>query len=145
MQKKNESGKSSILEALEDFNINRNISDSAIPTKDKNLKPEITIDFDLTTEEVNDYFKKSGVDKIVNKGLNIQVTKKFPNSYTVNEENYDFLGINKESDEPEQAELKKNRIKTTYQQPPLHKQFLAQRNVKKFPFRNVKIFPLKIL
>jgi AAA15 family ATPase/GTPase len=38
---KNESGKSSILEALADFNSKNAISENAIPIKDKNNLPEI--------------------------------------------------------------------------------------------------------
>ncbi|MDP3103836.1 MAG: AAA family ATPase [Candidatus Methanoperedens sp.] len=50
---KNESGKSSILEALEDFDNEKEIRKSAIPIHDESHKPEIIITFHVEKNIVN--------------------------------------------------------------------------------------------
>ena len=55
---KNESGKSSILEALEDFDTEKQINQDAIRIQDDALKPEITLTFSVDTQTLNEIHEK---------------------------------------------------------------------------------------
>ncbi len=55
---KNESGKTSILEALADFNIDKNISDKAKPIGRDDALPEINITFIMSSLEVENFLQK---------------------------------------------------------------------------------------
>ena len=57
---KNESGKTTILEALEDFHENKEIRQDAQPIN-SNLHPEIIITFRLTSDEVDEIYKEAGL------------------------------------------------------------------------------------
>ena len=58
---KNESGKTAILEALEDFNTDKNIREEAIPIYDKKLKPQIELTVKLNKKDLNKIGEKFGV------------------------------------------------------------------------------------
>lgn len=86
---KNEAGKSSLLEALEDFNTNKPIREQAKPLDQESSTPEITIKFEFSKDELNiafdslritsdfvDAFKGS-----LSEPETISITKKYPNSY----------------------------------------------------------------
>ncbi len=72
---KNESGKTSILEALEDFHEDRTIRESAEQI-DGSEKPEVMVTFDLTKEELNQIYTKAGVDIVATNGVEITLHKK---------------------------------------------------------------------
>jgi len=79
---KNEAGKTAILEALEDFNINKNIRDEGIPIADKEAKPEITITFLLEKKDLKKLEDNFNV-KIKNEDIKIIITKKYRNNYEI--------------------------------------------------------------
>jgi len=84
---KNESGKTSILEALEDFDTQKKIRKGAIPIKDPSLKPEISISFILDEEYSNEILLELGLNigfKI--SSLKFEITKKYPQKYTLDPE-----------------------------------------------------------
>ena len=55
---KNESGKTAILEALEDFNIDKKIRKDAIPIWSESLKPEISIFLRVERNELDEFLNK---------------------------------------------------------------------------------------
>lgn len=80
---KNESGKSSILEALNDFSLNTKISDKAIRIEDDQSRPEIEITFKVDRIEISKILEKS---KILFKGnppdsIDLTFTKRYPDQY----------------------------------------------------------------
>jgi predicted ATP-dependent endonuclease of OLD family len=80
---KNESGKTSILEALENFNTDAAIPSSAKPISQNEILPKIVITLVLTSDELNQYYKTIGVEKQVANELEVTITKSFPNLYVV--------------------------------------------------------------
>jgi predicted ATP-dependent endonuclease of OLD family len=54
---KNESGKTSILEALNDFNLYTPMKDEVVPVQDDSAVPEISITFEASKEEIDQYYK----------------------------------------------------------------------------------------
>ena len=81
---KNESGKSSLLEALEDFNADRPIREKSIPIQDESLKPEITVWLRLSPDELNATLEAIGLDKIIGiSDIEICVTKSYPQEFAV--------------------------------------------------------------
>lgn len=91
---KNEAGKTSILEALENFNFNKNINEEAKPIWDEKVVPEIKIEIEL------DKSAKKEIEENIGFKLNetkVCISKKFPNHYTIS--NLDnILNIKKETD-----------------------------------------------
>ena len=73
---KNESGKSSVLEALEDFHQDRTIREEAKPIEGEGV-PEVSISFLVPDSTINEVFKTAGSDKIVSKESLITLSKKF--------------------------------------------------------------------
>ena len=61
---KNESGKTAILEALQDFNIEREIREEAIPLNSRDAIPEIDITFEINKAELTELFKSIGIKKL---------------------------------------------------------------------------------
>lgn len=83
---KNESGKTSVLEALEDFHQDKTIREEAKPI-DGDGVPEVSIAFTLTNSETDEILKTIGSDKTVTKDVSITLTKKFGSStYTIDPE-----------------------------------------------------------
>lgn len=109
---KNESGKTSILEALEEFNIGRKISDAAKPLSNEELVPEISIVFTIDKDEINDYYNELGITKVLTEGIDLEIIKKFPDEYIFPKESKTILGID-ENYATKEAEIK-NEIKTDY-------------------------------
>lgn len=91
---KNESGKTTILEALEDFGNNKSIRESAVPLDVKNENPEITIYFSLSSDELETLYKKSGIpSKSSNQDIEIGLTKSYNDQlYTLTAETIEKLG-----------------------------------------------------
>ncbi|MBU4245414.1 MAG: ATP-binding protein [Nanoarchaeota archaeon] len=77
---KNESGKTSILEALEDFSTGKKIRKEAIPIHNSELKPEIIVTFEVDEDE----FKKISPYLVVDKKkTDITLSKEYYNAYTL--------------------------------------------------------------
>lgn len=75
---KNEAGKTAILEALEDFNLNKKINEKAIPIQNETQKPEITIWFEITNKDVS--FLEEQYENQISLS-NIMITKLYPDTY----------------------------------------------------------------
>jgi predicted ATP-dependent endonuclease of OLD family len=95
---KNEAGKTVILEALEDFNIDRNIREEAKPMWDQSRLPEISISVKLNTKEIIKMKKEFQVETSENK-IVIDIIKKFPDKYSLSDETLDRIISNSESAE----------------------------------------------
>lgn len=91
---KNEAGKSSLLEALEDFNIGSKIRDKAIPIGKPDAKPMIEVSFHLGSDEMHSIIKHCKLPQNIEtsfleatKPLNIfTVAKTYPDTYQVSAE-----------------------------------------------------------
>ncbi|HHI30855.1 MAG TPA: hypothetical protein ENL17_03995, partial [Candidatus Methanoperedenaceae archaeon] len=68
---KNESGKTTILEALEDFNTGKNIREEAKPLHNQEATPEIAVTFEVDKAELDNLFNKIGVEHSVTKDTSI--------------------------------------------------------------------------
>lgn len=78
---KNESGKTSILEALEDFDFGTKIRVTAIPIKMPNEKPNITLTFIIRKDEINDVCEQLNLTDIP-KLEKIEILKEYPDTYS---------------------------------------------------------------
>jgi predicted ATP-dependent endonuclease of OLD family len=77
---KNESGKTSILEALEDFHEEKNIRAEAKPINHEGL-PEISITFKVSQEQISSVFEQASIQqKIEDTTIDITLVKKFGSS-----------------------------------------------------------------
>lgn len=77
---KNESGKTSILEALEDFHEEREIRSSAKPINSKaDVLPEVIVTFRLTVEELNEVYAEAGLEITASDGLDLELYKYYGN------------------------------------------------------------------
>jgi predicted ATP-dependent endonuclease of OLD family len=85
---KNESGKSSILEALHDFNLGMDISVKSIPIEDDSRKPKISIWFSVSKEEIGKCLVDADIDfeGEISDGLEFLITKTYPRNFTVSSE-----------------------------------------------------------
>ena len=93
---KNESGKTSILEALYDFNPDRVISEEAIPIRHPDALPAITMSFIVSPEEMVEYFQNfddGGIADVAWESKEITITKTYPDDYSLDEETKKFLGL----------------------------------------------------
>ena len=90
---KNESGKTSVLEALEDFHQSRAIRGEAKPIEGDGI-PEVSISFTLTKEEINDLLDEAAAGTTVSKDTLITLTKKFgADTYTFDDESRKLLSL----------------------------------------------------
>lgn len=82
---KNEAGKTAIVEALEDFNINKDIREEAIPISNKLLKPEIELLAELGKEDIEKINQEFNLGlKIIKKNEFLLIIKKiYPKDYTI--------------------------------------------------------------
>lgn len=80
---KNESGKTSILEALEDFDTNEKIRESAKPIKSPDAIPEISITFVVSKDTLKDILEeiKSPINAIAD--VELEIIKTFPDEYSL--------------------------------------------------------------
>lgn len=72
---KNESGKTSILEALEDFHENSKIRETARRFKGEGV-PEVAVTFKLDKSEVDQTYKEAGLDQSVKGGMSLTLIKR---------------------------------------------------------------------
>lgn len=113
---KNESGKTSILEALEAFNADKAIPKEALPISKTDELPEITLTIVLTPDDLNEYYKKAGIETELSTEKEIEITKMYSNEYYVNASTESLLGLDMESEINEEDEKIQERVSTTYQQ-----------------------------
>ena len=77
---KNACGKTTILEALENFNLKNELANnSKIKGNNSNLKPEISITFNISPIELNKYYRNFGINKTESNPQDIEIKKNFPN------------------------------------------------------------------
>ncbi len=90
---KNESGKTSVLEALEDFHQDKTIRVEAKPIEGEGI-PEVSITFVLPDSDINNIFRTISVENTVSKETTVTITKKFEiTTYTLDSESRKQLGI----------------------------------------------------
>lgn len=91
---KNESGKTSILEALEDFDSNKDIRQSAQPIQNKEAISEISITFVVEVELIKEIFKNISINIELTESIEVELIKVFPNHYSISEKTKKDLGLN---------------------------------------------------
>lgn len=101
---KNESGKTSILEALEDFDTEVEIRAEAKPIKQKDATPEVSITFEVDKNSLKEIFGEIGIDKKFSNNVLVEIVKIFPNEYRISEKSKNELGI---KDEAKQSKIRK--------------------------------------
>ena len=83
---KNESGKTTVLEALVNFNVNIKITEDKFPIEKAGVQPSITMEFEISNEE----FKTSTLKKFFKNDFKspylIEITKTPPENYDFSEE-----------------------------------------------------------
>ncbi len=90
---KNESGKTSVLEALEDFHQDRTIREEAKPIEGGGV-PEVSISFTVDSEDVNSLLEEVEASTTVSKDTLITLTKKFGSkTYLIDEESRKSLNL----------------------------------------------------
>lgn len=92
---RNESGKTSILEALEDFDTERKMRAEAIPIHNSSLKPKIIVTFEIKKEELEDIYTEFIADKKISE---IIVEKNGDNEYSIINSEELFLKTIKSND-----------------------------------------------
>jgi len=93
---KNESGKTAILEALEDFNTEREIRKEAIHIHHQKAVPEIAVTFQIDEETLKEISNELNLKLEMPKSSNIEIIKKYPLEYSLSEETKEILGIKDE-------------------------------------------------
>jgi len=79
---KNESGKTSILEALEDFDTDKKIRESAKPIKSPESVPEISITFIVEKDTIKEILEEIKSLLKATNDLEIEIIKTFPDVYS---------------------------------------------------------------
>lgn len=79
---KNESGKTSILEALEDFDTDKKIRESAKPIKLPDAIPEISITFIVEKNTIKEILTELDITQRVATDVELEIIKTFPDVYT---------------------------------------------------------------
>jgi len=105
---KNESGKTSILEALADFHEDKEISTEAIPIDNDELQPSIEITFKLSAKVINDILKKIDCKELQTDDIEITIIKRPPSEYKIAEKDIEKLGLSKDIKENIDKRLQNN-------------------------------------
>lgn len=87
---KNESGKTSVLQALEDFNKDVSIRDKSKPINKSEL-PIISILFQFTPDEINPILHSCGVSDNLEKAVEVGLVKTYPKEYSFTDETTELL------------------------------------------------------
>lgn len=82
---KNESGKTSILEALENFDTNEKIRESAKPIKSPDAVPEISITFVVEKETLKEILEEIKSSVKATTDVEFEIIKTFPDKYSFGE------------------------------------------------------------
>ncbi|MDP8212119.1 MAG: AAA family ATPase [Candidatus Zapsychrus exili] len=93
---KNESGKTAILEALEDFSTEREIRKEAINIHNREAKPEIAVTFQIEKRTLNEIFGEINLAIKAPKIVNVKIIKDYPAKYSFSEETIKSIGIKDE-------------------------------------------------
>lgn len=93
---KNESGKTAILEALEDFNKDKVIRDEAVPIQNQEAKPEIAVTFEINKKTLTVISDRINFKIETTKSHNVEIIKKYPNEFFLSNESLKSLGIKDE-------------------------------------------------
>lgn len=88
---KNESGKTAILEAIEDFDKDRAIRKEARPIFDEELIPQVAVTFVIPTEEINDTLLSVNLEGGEQKSCELTLIKTFPKTYSLDEDSTDWF------------------------------------------------------
>lgn len=90
---KNESGKTSILEALEDFHEDKKIRETSKPIKGGGI-PEIKVSFILLKKEINELFKKIDINREASEDIELALIKKYEtDGYQISKKSRKLLGF----------------------------------------------------
>lgn len=90
---KNESGKTSVLEALEDFHQDKTIREEAKPIEGDGI-PEVSISFSMTDTETNTIFTEVESENTVTKEVTLTLIKKYAvATYALDSESRKQLGL----------------------------------------------------
>lgn len=81
------------MEALEDFNINKEMRSEAIPYHNKENKLEIHLQFQLEQKEIKVLGININEKSEENKNFELGIIKKYPNDYFLSEDSDKRLGI----------------------------------------------------
>lgn len=93
---KNESGKTAILEALEDFNAEKVIREEAVPIQSEETKPEIAVTFEMHKETLNEIFNEINFMVETSESSEVEIIKKYPMEYLLSEEGIKMLDVKSE-------------------------------------------------
>lgn len=90
---KNESGKTAILEALEDFDTERPIREASIHIHNEDAKPEISLTFEVDKSVLKEIANEKDISIATSKSIHLEITKQYPNDYSLSEESVISLGL----------------------------------------------------
>ena len=96
---KNESGKTSILEALEDFNEGTPIREKARPIgATQNDKPKIAVTFEVLNDDLKEIFEAIGVgsEKVPSSKITVTLEKHYPADYVLTNDSAKVLKLRDE-------------------------------------------------
>ena len=95
---KNESGKSSILQALADFNTDISIDENVCPIQYDDLEPTIEIEFSLSAEDIATVLEEAMIDRINVSRIpkTVTITKDFNDEYQVHDLFFEKLDVAKD-------------------------------------------------
>lgn len=80
---KNESGKTAILHAISDFDVDKKIRPDGISVEDPSLIPEIALGFIVPKERLRKLVNSIGISTSIDQDLEIEIVKTFPNTYSL--------------------------------------------------------------
>lgn len=109
---KNESGKTAILEALEDFDTDKDIREQAKPIKNEDATPQISITFEFSKSELKDIFEELEWEKKPTQSVQLEIKKIYPNQYLITSQSLSSAGII----DGETAEKIKKQIEKLYKE-----------------------------
>ena len=104
---KNESGKSSILEALNDFNYGQKINPESKQINNEKASPEIILTFEMQVDELKEYFLSIGVEKKISKDFMFKLTKTNDEDYIFDDEAESYFEFKFKEIEKKENLLKK--------------------------------------
>lgn len=107
---KNESGKTAILQALSDFDKQKSIRSEAIPVESPDHLPQVSVSFDVLPELMNSILEPIGLDCHLSSGVNIEISKTYPNKYSFSQETAQLFENYRQSKLDELEEILKTKL-----------------------------------
>jgi predicted ATP-dependent endonuclease of OLD family len=126
---KNECGKSTILEALESFNVNSEIPQSAKSIINRDTIPEISLQIEFEKNDLINYF--SNIKKelsVIKNTYTVNITKIFPNKYIINDEELKFFHLEEYDSEEKIENIKKGILDSSKKIALIHNTYLKTLN-----------------